>query len=184
MKGALAALHPPVARHPFPPRDDSRPKGLNVLGTFARYPSLAQAFHTFNGHVLFATTLSTRQRELLVLRVAVLRNCAYEWAQHVVLADDAGITPEEVQRSAEGPDAEGWSPIDRALLRAADELVNDAAVGDETWNTLAAELDEQQLMDVVFTVGAYDLLAMALLSFGVETDADLQASADLPTSGG
>ena len=33
-------------------------------------------------------------------------------------------------------------------------------------------------MDVVFTVGAYDLLAMALMSFGVETDGDLQSSAD------
>ena len=86
MRDALAALLPPNPRHPFPPRDDSRPKGLNVLGTFARHPALAQAFHTFNGHVLFATTLSPRQRELLVLRVAVLRDCAYEWAQHVLLA--------------------------------------------------------------------------------------------------
>jgi len=178
MKGALAALLPPNPRHPFPPRDDSRPKGLNVLGTFARHPALAQAFHTFNGHVLFATTLSPRQRELLVLRVAVLRDCAYEWAQHVLLAADAGLTPDEIARSAVGPDAEGWSPLDRALVRATDELVNDAVVGDETWNALAAELDEQQLMDVVFTVGAYDLLAMALMSFGVETDGDLQSSAD------
>ena len=55
-------------------------------------PELAQAYHTFNGHVLFGTTLSTRQRELLVLRVAAVRQCAYEWNQHVVLAGDAGLT--------------------------------------------------------------------------------------------
>ena len=42
-----------------------------------------------------------------------------------------------------------------------------------TWQALAAELDEQQLMDLVFTVGAYDLLAMAFRSFGVELDEDL-----------
>ena len=44
---------------------------------------------------------------------------------------------------------------------------------DETWAALAAELEEQQLRDLVFTVGAYDLLAMAFRSFGIELDDDL-----------
>ena len=48
-------------------------------------------------------------------------------------------------------------------------------MSDGTWQVLAGELDEQQLMDLVFTVGAYDLLAMAFRSFGVELDADLAA---------
>jgi len=174
MRDALAALRPPEIRHPLPPRDSDRPKGLNVLGTLARYPALARAFHTFNGHVLFASTLSPRQRELLVLRVATLRDAAYEWEQHVRLANDAGIGSDEVERIAIGPEAAGWSPLDRALLSAADELVSDAKVADATWAALSDELDEQQLMDLVFTVGAYDALAMALRSFGVELDEDLR----------
>jgi alkylhydroperoxidase family enzyme len=174
MRDALAALRPPEPRHPFPEPRDDRPKGLNVLGTLAVHPALARAFHTFNGHVLFATTLSVRQRELLVLRVAALRDAEYEWAQHAVLAADAGIDADEVARVKDGPGARGWSPLDAALLRAADELVADAAIGDATWFALAAELDERQLMDVVFTVGAYDALAMAFGSFGVELDDDLK----------
>jgi alkylhydroperoxidase family enzyme len=59
------------------------------------------------------------------------------------------------------------------LVAAVDELVRDAVVSDETWAALAAELSEQQLMDVVFTVGAYDLLAMAFRTFGVPLDDDL-----------
>ena len=59
------------------------------------------------------------------------------------------------------------------MLRAVDELVADAQITDVTWAELAGELDRQQLMDLVFTVGAYDLLAMAFRSFGVELDADL-----------
>jgi alkylhydroperoxidase family enzyme len=46
-------------------------------------------------------------------------------------------------------------------------------VGDATWAALAADLDEQQLLDLVFTVGAYDLVAMAFRAFGVELDTDL-----------
>jgi 4-carboxymuconolactone decarboxylase len=174
MQDALAALRPPNPRHPFPPRDPSRPKGLNALGLLAHHPALTTAYHTFNGHVLFASTISPRHRELLVLRVAVLRDATYEWAQHAVLAGDAGITPEEVELIRSGPAAEGWSDLDRALLAAADELVADARIGDATWTTLAAELDPQQLMDVVFTVGAYDLLAMAFRTFEVELDDDLR----------
>ncbi len=173
MRDALAALDPPDRRHPRPVRE-GRPKGLNALGTFARYPALTRAYHTFNGHVLFASTLSPRQRELLVLRVAVLRDCEYEHAQHSVLAQDAGLSPEEVARVAEGPSAPGWSPLERAMLAAADELVGEAAISDGTWAALADELDERQLMDLVFTVGAYEILAMAFRSFGVQLDDDLR----------
>jgi alkylhydroperoxidase family enzyme len=174
MRDAMAALRPPAPRHPFPPRDPSRPKGLNNLGTFAHHPALATAFFTFNGHVLLASTISPRQRELLVLRVAALRDAAYEWAQHVVLAGDAGITDEEIERVRRGPGAEGWSVLEGALVAAADELVSDARIGDATWAVLAAELDQQQLLDVVFTVGAYDVLAMAFRTFDVEFDDDLR----------
>ena len=173
MGQALAALRPPEPRHPLPKRGGDRPKGLNVLGTLARHPALARAYHTFNGHVLFASTLSVRQRELLVLRVAAVRQADYEWRQHAVLARDAGIDGDEIARASAGPDAPGWSPLDAALVRAVDELIGDATITDATWQALARELDEQQLMDLVFTVGAYDVLAMAFRSFGVELDADL-----------
>jgi alkylhydroperoxidase family enzyme len=173
MGQALAALRPPNPRHPFPSRREDRPKGLNALGTLARHPALTRAYHTFNGHVLFASTLSVRQRELLVLRVAHVRRAEYEWAQHVVMAGDAGIDHSEVARVAEGPDAPGWSPLERAMVRAVDELLDDAMVADGTWAILASELDDRQLMDLIFTVGAYELLAMAFRSFGVELDDDL-----------
>jgi alkylhydroperoxidase family enzyme len=174
MREALAALHPPEPRHPFPPRDPDRPKGLNVLGTLAHHPALARAFHTFNGHILFATTLSPRQREVIVLRVAHRRDSPYEWAQHVVLAGDVGLTDEEVARLREDADAPGWDPVDAALVRAVDELLASARLGDETWAALTAELDEQQVLDAIFTVGAYDALAMALGACATELDDDIR----------
>ncbi len=173
MRDALAALRPAQAKHPFPKRE-GRPKGLNVLGTLAHHPELAQAFHTFNGYILFASTLTPRQREMLVLRVAAVRGSTYEWEQHAVLAADVGLEAEEVFRIAEGPGAPGWSRLDRAMLSAVDEMIADGMVGDETWQILAGEFDDRHLMDLVFTVGAYEILAVALRSFGVELDDDLK----------
>jgi AhpD family alkylhydroperoxidase len=172
MRAALAALRPAEARHALPVQE-GRPKALNALGVLAHHPALTEAFNTFNGHVLFCSSLSPRDRELLVLRVASIRQCDYEWAQHSVLAQDAGLSVEEIKRVAEGPDAKGWSDHDRVFMRAVDELIGDANLSDVTWGALADELDEKQILDLVFTVGAYDLLAMAFRSFRIEIDSDL-----------
>jgi alkylhydroperoxidase family enzyme len=144
-----------------------------MLGTLVRHPALAKAFLTFNGHVLSGSTLSYRQRELLILRVAFLRQCGYEWAQHVLRGKEAGLRDDEVARISATPDVPGWSVADRALLTAADELIMDGAVSADTWGALAGEFDEQQMMDVVFTVGTYELVAMALRSFDVQPEAEL-----------
>jgi alkylhydroperoxidase family enzyme len=168
MRDALAPLQPPS------PRDPSRPKALNLLGLQAHHPPLTGAYHHLIGHLLYTSTITARQRELLVLRVAALRASTYLWEQHAESAGDAGISGPEVERVRSGPEADGWSTSEAALLRAADELVRSARVADATWATLASALDTQQLMDVVFTVGAYDLLAMALRTFEVELDQDLR----------
>ena len=173
MRAALAALRPADARHPRP-QTEGRPKALNALGTLALHPELTKAFNTFNGYILFSSTLTPRQRELLVLRVAALRRSAYEWEQHRVLAADVGLDVEEVDRIAEGPRAAGWSPLEGAMLSAVDELIGEGEIADETWALLSAELSEQQVMDLVFTVGAYEILALAFRSFGIELDEDLR----------
>jgi len=172
MTEALAALRPAEPRHPLPPRQ-GRPKGLNLLGTFAHHPALARAYHVLTGQVLFATTLSERQRELVVLRVAALRRADYEWRQHALLAADAGIGADELAAVAEGPDAPTWSAPEAAMLRAVDELVERATLSGATWSALVAAFSTEQLMDLVFTVGTYDLLAMAIGAFGVDLDEDL-----------
>ncbi|MDQ2677738.1 MAG: carboxymuconolactone decarboxylase family protein [Actinomycetota bacterium] len=174
MRDALAALRPANPRHPLPERRDDRPQGMHVLGTLAHHPELTAAYHAFNGQVQFGTTLSRRQRELLILRVAAVRDCEYEWAQHVVIAADVGVSGEDVARVAEGPDAPGWDALDAAMVRAVDELVADAAISEPTWATLAGQLDPKQLMDVIFTVGAYDTLAMFIGSVAMELDEDLR----------
>ena len=145
--------------------DDAR--GVNGVGAILNHPALAKAFLTFNNHVASASTVSKRIRELLILRIGWLRRSEYEFHQHVVLGRRAGLTDAEIERIEAGPDAAGWDPVDAELLRAADELHADACIGDETWARLSAHFDTKQLMDIVFAVGCYEVLAMAFKTFGV-----------------
>ena len=66
-----------------------------------------------------------------------------------------------------------WTAFEAALLAAVDELVDLAEISDAVWSTLSDSLDEAQLLDVIFTVGAYDALAMMMKSVRVELDDDL-----------
>jgi len=70
----------------------------------------------------------------------------------------------------DGPDAPGWSPLETLVLRATDELHDDQRIGDATWEALQAHLDVRQCLDLVFAVGQYHLVSMALNTLGVERD--------------
>jgi alkylhydroperoxidase family enzyme len=115
-------------------------------------------------------------RELMILRVAWRTRSEYEWAQHVKLGEHCGVTPEDVEALANDANRDRWGPLERDLLAATDQLLDRARIDDETWQRLAARLDERQLVEVVFVVGTYTCLAMAFNSFGVALDPGLDSS--------
>jgi len=168
---ALSVLRPPGSiRRPAEPQRE-RPSS-NILGIFSWHPALAKAFFAFNNH-LFHSTLSARDREMVTVRIAWLRRGEYEWAQHVRMAKSVGMTQEEIDAIMAGPDSPVWGARDTALLRSVDEIAANQYVSDETWKRLAEDFDRKQLMDLVFTIGAYDLLAVAFNTFGLQLDPGL-----------
>ncbi len=143
---------------------------LNIFRTLANHPKLMKRWLVFGNHVLAKSTLGAREREIVILRIGWLCRAEYEWAQHVVIARASGVTEEEIERIADGPDAEGWSERDRLLLRAADELHADQFVTDATWDGLCQHYETQPLIDLVFTIGQYTLVSMALNTLGVQLE--------------
>jgi 4-carboxymuconolactone decarboxylase len=143
---------------------------LNIFTTLAHHPKLLKRWLVFGNHVLAKSTLSPRHRELAILRVGWLCRAEYEWGQHVAIARAAGVSDAEIERVTAGPDAPGWSEAESALLRAVDELRADAFVRDATWAVLTRHYDVRQLLDLIFTVGQYQLVSMALNTLGVQRD--------------
>ena len=158
-RDALASLLPANRRDP-------RGAG-NALATLVRHPDLTKAFLPFSTQLLLRSTLPPRLRELAILRVARRRDCAYEWTHHARMAAKVGLSAAEIEAAGQG---KATDQLDMAVLSAVDELDTGSSVSDQTWATLGAHLDERQLMDLVFTVGAYCLMAMAFNSFGVVPD--------------
>jgi len=124
----------------------------------------------FATHSLRRNTLPARDREMLILRIGWLCRAEYEWTHHTLIGRDAGLTDDDLAHIMKGPDATGISAHDKLLLLAATELHAKAFISDETWNALAKTYDTKQMMDLVFTVGDYSLVSMALNSFGVQLE--------------
>ena len=148
---------------------------FNVFASLLNHPDLFRRWLVFANHILGKSTLSLRDREILILRIGHLADCGYEWAQHVGIARQAGMSAEEIRAVREGADADCWEANEAALLRATDELKADTHLSDGTWAALSAHYDTKQIMDIVFTVGQYNMLAMALNSLGVQLDEGLAA---------
>jgi 4-carboxymuconolactone decarboxylase len=144
---------------------------LNIFGTLANHPDMMRRWLVFATHVLSKSTLSPRDRELLILRTGWNCRSRYEWGQHVLIARDCGLTDDEISRVSDGPDAGGWADHERLLLTAADELHHSSSLSDATWDGLAASYSTEQMLDVIATVGNYHLVAMFLNSTRVALDA-------------
>lgn len=152
--------------------DRARMQGrvLNIFRTLAHHPKLLERWMVFGTHVLNKSTLPARERELLILRTGYLCGSEYEWGQHVLIGKGVGLTDEEIARVKAGPEALGWSDRESALLRAADELHAQAFIRDPTWQALAGQFNPQQMLDLIFAVGQYTTVAMALNTLGVQRD--------------
>tara|TARA_Y100000814_G_scaffold273178_1_gene231075 strand:+ start:1090 stop:1743 length:654 start_codon:yes stop_codon:yes gene_type:complete len=141
---------------------------LGVWSTCANAPRLCNAWLEFTDYLLRESSLPIRDRELLILRIGYLNQGAYEWAAHRGLALSVGINEDELKDITIGSSADSWSEWDSALLKAAEELHEAALISEETWATLSRQYDKRQMMEVVFTVGQYNLVAMYLNSLGVQ----------------
>jgi alkylhydroperoxidase family enzyme len=145
----------------------------NVFRTFARNPPADDLRNAVGKHIRDETSLAPRNREQLIMRVGVLCRSEYEWAAHSRIGRQAGLSDAEVARVIAGPAVPGGSGLETALLRAGDELYRDDAVGDATWDALAKELDERQLLDALFTFGGFRSATYAINSAGVQLDANM-----------
>ena len=142
---------------------------FNIFKVLAHHPKLVKRWTPFAGHILSKQSLPFRDREMLILRIGWLNQAEYEFAQHELIAKRGGVSDADIEWIKTGP-AAGWNEKEAALLQAADDLFENSVVSDATWATLSKSYSTEQMMDIVFTIGQYNLVSWALNSFGVPLD--------------
>lgn len=142
----------------------------HLFSTLGRTGGLFRGWLHFSGRLMPGGKLSRYETELVILRVAHLRNCEYETDHHIRLGKRAGVTKDILARLRTGPDAEGWPDKERALLTAVDQLVTTRDVDDATWAALAQHYDEKRLIEIVLLANQYEGLASTITTLRIQTD--------------
>jgi 4-carboxymuconolactone decarboxylase len=113
------------------------------------------------------SSLSARERELVIMRTCWLCRNEYTWGNHVAGAKRAGLSDDDLLRITKGPEAREWSRFDATLIRATDALHADQFIPDATWKILSERYGDRELQDLIFIVGQYTFVSMWARSAGL-----------------
>lgn len=144
-----------------------------VLQTFAHHPQLADVFSAFNIHLLSTNTLPVKQRQIAIMRTAWLTKAAYMWSSHLNTSMRAGLSDDMFEPIKQGADDPWFTPFERRVMIATDEVVNTHTLSDETWAALMQGWDNRQILDFLFTVGCYVTTAAVMRATGAQRQDDL-----------
>jgi alkylhydroperoxidase family enzyme len=128
---------------------------LLLVRCLQRHPKLAAKLRKLGEALYVDTRLPPRMRTIAILRICARLGCAYEWGgQAAFWGPIAGMSGAQCDALVTGVDP-GWSTFDRALIDAVDEIENTGTWSTTTWNTLGANFDDEQRMELLIAVGWY-----------------------------
>ncbi len=157
-----------------PYRTFSGGEPYNIFRTLARHPKLFKRSMVLATGLLVKGNLPPRVREIVILRVAWRAGSNYEWGQHVRIGLDSGLDEAEIAALAAEAAESTWSDADRLAISVTDELCAEDDLTDATWDAALAQWGEQDLMELIFLVGNYRMLAGFLNAARVELDEGLE----------
>jgi AhpD family alkylhydroperoxidase len=143
---------------------------MHLFTVLGQHWPLFLAWLPVSSVLLYRGRLSKQDTELVILRVGHLRDCKYELQHHRRLARSRGVDDELQAKIAAGPDAEGLTDRQRALLTATDEFVVTRSMSEETWTALSSHLDRKQLIEFCMLAGQYDTLAATMTTLKIPLD--------------
>jgi alkylhydroperoxidase family enzyme len=128
---------------------------LMLVRCLQRHPAMAAKLRKMGESLYVDTKLPPRTRTIAILRICGLLHCEYEWGgQAAFWGPIAGVSDDECDALAIGRDAD-WSPSERVLIAAVDELERTGTWLDATWNALGDSLDDEQRIELLIALGWY-----------------------------
>jgi AhpD family alkylhydroperoxidase len=135
-------------------------------------PPVADGWNSLLGAIRQRTTLDAGIRELAILRIAVLNRAPYEWDAHEGEARSAGITDAQLNalRSPSSCRASHNGVFDERRLAAldlVDAMTRSVEVDDAVFAAAEDHFGPRNLVELVTTAAAYNMVSRFLLALQV-----------------
>lgn len=113
-------------------------------------------------------SLPARLRELAILRIAMLNGARYEFDAHVPHAQKAGVPDQAIEALSTGVVSGALAPLDRLVLELTDAMTRDIEVADALFERVREHFDAEQLVELVATIAAYNMVSRFLVALRIE----------------
>lgn len=132
---------------------------FTAQAVMANHPELATEWARYNRFVARDLDLPDTLREIAILRTAWNLQAGYEWYQHRIIARRCGLSEAQLEAVKQGEGAAIWEDRERFIIRAADEICANAEASAETVESLLQHFGKRQLLEILWTIGTYGMLA-------------------------
>lgn len=130
-------------------------------------PAMAQGWEAMLTAVRNRNSLDAAMREMLILRVAVLNRAVFEFDAHVPHAEKAGLSRQKIEALREPVISAVFSDDERRLLRLCDTMTVQIDVPDALFAEVRSRFSDQQLVDLLVTIAAYNMVSRFLVAAGI-----------------
>ena len=129
----------------------------NMFRTMAHRPEI---FSTMMAHftaILNTGTVSTKLKELIIVRTSQVNETPYCLASHTILARNLGWTDEQLLNLAQWPTRSDFTPAEKAALRLAETVTRDSnAVSNEQFAELRSFYSEGEIVELLCAIGLFN----------------------------
>lgn len=148
-------------------------KPVNLYRALANHPALATAWTEFANAIRHDSRTPRGLRELMILRTAQIARSDYEWAHHLRMARNAGVSEAKIGALAGWRGAKEFDAKERAAL-ALTEAVMACDVGDEVYAEVKRHFSDAEFVELSLTAGFYAMVSRMLDALRVELDEDVR----------
>jgi 4-carboxymuconolactone decarboxylase len=138
-----------------------------LYGVLLNSAPLAQGWEAMLTAIRNRASLPARLRELAILRIAILNGAHYEFDAHVPHALKARIPEEAIKALREGKLSGQLTALDCLVLELTDAMTRDIEVPDALFERVRAHFDDTQLVELVATVAAYNMVSRFLVALRI-----------------
>jgi alkylhydroperoxidase family enzyme len=132
-------------------------------------PAIADGWLRLGSAVRFNSELDDATRELAICLVARTTGAEYEWRAHRRIALEQGFSEAALDSILDWRKGE-FDERQRAVLALTEELTRNVDVQNATFDAAKAQLSPRQMMELVTTVGYYNMVARFLVGLQIDLE--------------
>jgi uncharacterized peroxidase-related enzyme len=129
----------------------------NMFRVMAHRPEIFATMQAHFGAVLNTGTVSTKLKELIIVRTSQVNETPYCLASHTALARGLGWSDDQLAHLADWQNRADFTPAEKAALRLAETVTRDArAVSDEQFAELHSFYSEGEIVELLCAIGLFN----------------------------